>query len=250
MPGRDADEDALGRVVAGAAGGCWRVGLARLDRAHRGAKAAGFGLDAVVRWPLARDVLETGFGQVWLAASLLGSCPRRGRHASARDADRSAGPSAIVFLASAIAVTPALSGHARVEGSLAIAEPTAIHVLAAGVWVGGLALPCSPARQGRRRPLVARREGRASFLDARSRLGDRARRRRGRERLPRGRLLERAVGDDLRAAPAREGRAATAASRCSGPTTTGSRCRACGSAAAGPSNAAPVRSRRSQSSWR
>jgi len=101
-----------------------------------GVKAAGFGLDAVFRWPLARDVIETGFGQVWLARALcalavavLAVVAARGR------SDRLLAP--IVFLAASIAVTPALSGHARVEGSLAVLSD-AIHVAAAGVWVGGL----------------------------------------------------------------------------------------------------------------
>jgi copper transport protein len=102
-----------------------------------GVKAAGFGLDAVFRWPLLRDVLDTGFGQVWVARGLLGVvlagvallAVRRGSEALVASG---------LFLASAIAVTPALSGHARVEGSLAILSDS-VHVLAAGVWVGGLA---------------------------------------------------------------------------------------------------------------
>ena len=44
--------------------------LAGVDRAD-GVKAAGFGLDAVFRWSLASDVIETGFGQVWLGRALL-----------------------------------------------------------------------------------------------------------------------------------------------------------------------------------
>ena len=43
-----------------------------------------------------------------------------------------------VLLAFAIGVTPALSGHARVEGPLAVLSD-AVHVAAAGVWAGGLA---------------------------------------------------------------------------------------------------------------
>ncbi len=102
-----------------------------------GVKAAGFGLDSVFRWPLVRDVLETGFGQVWLVRALLALALAALAVAAAR---RRSEPWLIpvVFLASAIAVTPALSGHARVEGSIAVASD-AIHVAAAGVWVGGLA---------------------------------------------------------------------------------------------------------------
>ena len=35
-------------------------------------------------------------------------------------------------------MTPALSGHARVEGTLGVVSDS-VHVLAAGVWAGGLA---------------------------------------------------------------------------------------------------------------
>jgi copper transport protein len=102
-----------------------------------GVKAAGFGLDAVLRWSPARVVLETGFGQVWLARAVLAlALAVVAILAWRRPSDRYAAP--LLFLASAIAVTPSLSGHARVEGPLAVASD-AIHVAAAGVWVGGLA---------------------------------------------------------------------------------------------------------------
>jgi copper transport protein len=43
-----------------------------------------------------------------------------------------------VVLAFSIGITPALSGHARVEGALAVLSD-AVHVAAAGIWAGGLA---------------------------------------------------------------------------------------------------------------
>ena len=59
-------------AVDGARG--WPEALLALDSlawiALTGVKAAGFGLDAVFRWSLARDVIETGFGQVWLVRAL------------------------------------------------------------------------------------------------------------------------------------------------------------------------------------
>ena len=80
-----------------------------------GVKAAGFGLDAVFRWSPARDVLKTGFGQVWLGRALLALALAALAIVAARTrSDRLLLP--VVFLASAIAVTPALSGHARVKG--------------------------------------------------------------------------------------------------------------------------------------
>lgn len=101
-----------------------------------GVKAAGFGLDAVFRWSPARDVIATGFGQVWLGRALLALALAALAVIAARTrSDRWL--LSVVFLASAIAVTPALSGHARVEGALAVLSD-AVHVAAAGVWVGGL----------------------------------------------------------------------------------------------------------------
>ena len=132
---RDAPLKSLWLVLAAAAAVLAVDSIAWI--ALTGVKASGFGLDTVFRWSLARDVIETGFGQVWLGRALLALAlaavavlAMRGRP------DRSLAP--VVFLASAIAVTPALSGHARVEGSLAILSD-AIHVAAAGIWVGGLA---------------------------------------------------------------------------------------------------------------
>ncbi len=101
-----------------------------------GVKAAGLGAGDVFRWSLSREVIETGFGQVWVVRALLGLAFACVVAVSARS--RSSRSVPLLVLAAAIAVTPALSGHARVEGSLAIWSD-AIHVVAAGVWVGGLA---------------------------------------------------------------------------------------------------------------
>ena len=122
-------------------------GLLALDSlawiALTGVKAAGFGLDAVFRWPLLRDVLDTGFGQVWVARGLLGVVLAGVALLAVRRHSEALVASAL-FLASSIAVTPALSGHARVEGSLAILSDS-VHVLAAGVWsaVSRSSLYCS-----------------------------------------------------------------------------------------------------------
>ena len=132
---RDARPRLLWIVLAAAAAVLALDSLAWI--ALTGVKAAGFGLDAVFRWSLARDVIETGFGQVWLGRTLLALALAALAILGARGrSDRLLGP--VVFAASAIAVTLPLSGHARVEGSLAVLSD-AIHVVAAGVWVGGLA---------------------------------------------------------------------------------------------------------------
>ena len=132
---RDRGAEGLWAVVA-AAGGLLALGSLALI-ALTGAKAAGFGIDAVLRWPPARDVLDTGFGQVWVARAVLGCALAVVAVLAMRRRSEALVISALV-LAGAIAVTPALSGHARVEGTLAILSDS-VHVLAAGVWVGGLA---------------------------------------------------------------------------------------------------------------
>ena len=101
-----------------------------------GVKAAGFGLGELFTWSLSREVVETGFGQVWALRALLGLALAAVALVALRR--RSAPTSGLLFIASAIAITPALSGHARLEGTLGILSD-ALHVLAAGVWAGGLA---------------------------------------------------------------------------------------------------------------
>jgi copper transport protein len=102
-----------------------------------GAKAAGLGLDAAFRWSLLRDVLETSFGKVWVARAVLALALAAVAVLARRRATEVV-QGAAMFLAAAIAVTPALSGHARVEGALAVLSDS-LHVLAAAAWVGGLA---------------------------------------------------------------------------------------------------------------
>jgi copper transport protein len=101
-----------------------------------GVKAAGFGLDSAFDWSLSQEVLDTSFGKVWLVRAILGlALAALAIYAWRR---RSSPSTALVAIASAIAVTPALSGHARIEGSLGILSDS-LHVVAAGVWAGGLA---------------------------------------------------------------------------------------------------------------
>ena len=101
-----------------------------------GVKAAGFGLGELFRWSLSQEVVETGFGRAWAIRALLGVALAVVAVVAHRR--RSAPAALLLFLGSAIAVTPALSGHARLEGALGILSD-AVHVLAAGVWAGGLA---------------------------------------------------------------------------------------------------------------
>jgi copper transport protein len=135
--------------------------------ALEGAKASGLGLDAAFRLSLIRDVLETQFGQVWLVRSGLALAvaglaalalwrPTRSEHALAL---------AACGLGVAISITPALSGHARVAGGLAIASDW-VHVLAASAWIGGLAFLLASLWRaaGERWPLAGRAVPRFSAL--------------------------------------------------------------------------------------
>jgi copper transport protein len=131
------------------------------------AKASGLGLDAAFRSSLIGDVLDTQFGRVWLVRAVLALAvaalaalalwwPRRDEQALAV---------AACVLGVAIAITPALSGHARVAGTLAVASDW-VHVLAASAWIGGLAflLLALWRARGERWPLAARAVPRFSAL--------------------------------------------------------------------------------------
>ncbi len=101
-----------------------------------GVKAAGFGLDKAFDWSLSGEVLDTSFGKVWVARAILGLVLAVLAVVAFRR--RSSPSTALVGIASAIAVTLALSGHARIEGSLGVVSDS-LHVVAGGVWAGGLA---------------------------------------------------------------------------------------------------------------
>ncbi len=124
----------------------------------QGATASGLGLDAAFRPALLGDVLETQFGRVWLARAGLASALAvtaglAARRVRAQDAEFCVAASCFGAL---LALTPAISGHAKVQGGIAVASDWA-HVLAASVWTGGLAflLLALLASQGSRWKLAA-----------------------------------------------------------------------------------------------
>ena len=105
-----------------------------------GAKASGLGLGSATRWSLISDVLDTRFGRisllravVGLGVAVVGALALLGRERRGRLLAWLA-----VGLAAGAALTPAVSGHARVDGTTAVISDWA-HVLAAGAWAGGLA---------------------------------------------------------------------------------------------------------------
>jgi copper transport protein len=102
-----------------------------------GVKVAGLGLGDAFRWSPSREVLETSFGQVWLVRAVLALGLAALAFVAVRwRSERWLVPA--VLLAFSIGITPALSGHARAQGALAVLSD-AVHVAAAGVWAGGLA---------------------------------------------------------------------------------------------------------------
>jgi copper transport protein len=106
----------------------------------QGAQASGLGLDAAVRSSLIGDVLGTRFGHAWLLRAVLAlSLAILAAGAAWRPRGRERWLAAVACgLGVAIAATPAVSGHARVEGGVAVASDW-VHVLAASAWAGGLA---------------------------------------------------------------------------------------------------------------
>jgi copper transport protein len=130
----------------------------------QGASASGASLWASINGAVLSDTLETRFGTVWaaravdwllLGALLLGAkALRRGVVAAVRpETARPAGGdarltpppprsiiAALALGAGYLTITPALGGHASIESPTWLFFPSdALHVLAASVWVGGIA---------------------------------------------------------------------------------------------------------------
>ncbi len=118
----------------------------------QGASAAGVSLWASLKDTILENTLNSRFGEVWglraldwlaLAAllALAGTLRRRSRTAGAGLAAPPAWLLApIAACALYLAATPALSGHASVQGPRGVFFPSdVLHVLSASVWVGGIA---------------------------------------------------------------------------------------------------------------
>ncbi|HTR89029.1 MAG TPA: CopD family protein [Solirubrobacteraceae bacterium] len=127
----------------------------------QGASAAGVSLWSSLKGSILESTLESRFGVVWglralvwlaiglamalaraLGAGVVPALETRGGEAGA-PSPRRAPPvlSALLVLGCAyLAVTPALAGHASIESPTGVFFPSDIlHVLAASVWVGGIA---------------------------------------------------------------------------------------------------------------
>ena len=104
-----------------------------------GASGAGLGIRDGFTWGLASDVLGTRFGHVIVARTILAAvlCVFALIVRGLPERDRGLEEAAIIP-AAALLLMPALSGHASVSGTAAFVLDVA-HVLAASIWVGGLA---------------------------------------------------------------------------------------------------------------
>ncbi|MFI4990983.1 MAG: copper resistance CopC/CopD family protein [Solirubrobacterales bacterium] len=126
----------------------------------QGASAAGESLWNSLKGPIIEDTLESRFGEVWglraidwlllggvlITARALGesAIPMLGRSRESESPPTPRSPRvvlALLVLGSAyLAITPALAGHPSIESPVAVFFASdVLHVLAAGVWVGGIA---------------------------------------------------------------------------------------------------------------
>jgi copper transport protein len=131
----------------------------------QGASAAGVSLWASLKSTILENTLESRFGEVWGARALvwvalgglltaavtLRRAPRSGASSDRVPAAAVAGTIApppsprwllvpVALGALYLAATPALGGHASVQGPTGVFFPSdLLHVLAASVWVGGIA---------------------------------------------------------------------------------------------------------------
>ena len=141
----------------------------------QGASAAGVSLWASLKSTIVENTLEARFGQTWgaraidwiLLGALLAFAARMRRRAEGQATATAPGArhgavklartpwwllAPIGLAALYLAITPALSGHASVQNPTAVFFPAdVLHVLAASVWVGGIAclLLAVPAATGR-----------------------------------------------------------------------------------------------------
>jgi copper transport protein len=129
----------LGRLLAVAV--LLGVSVSVLGILLQGASAAGVSLWASLKGPILSDTLRSRFGEVWglraIDWALLGVLLLLASRV-ARARRWLAAPIAVGALY--LAMTPALSGHPSVQSPVAVFLPTNfVHVLAASVWVGGIA---------------------------------------------------------------------------------------------------------------
>jgi copper transport protein len=144
---------AIGVVIAGA-----------LCIVLQGAVAGGFGLSEAFRWNTVDSVLQTRFGKAFLWQLGLAVLTAIVAYIASRDRRGRLGLIALVPGAGLL-LTLSAAGHARTSGALAFVADV-VHILAASVWVGGLAFTVLALllAAGDRWPLASRAVPRFSIL--------------------------------------------------------------------------------------
>ncbi|HET7856622.1 MAG TPA: CopD family protein [Gaiellaceae bacterium] len=124
----------------------------------QGAVAGGFGVGEAAHWDTVSAVLDTRFGKTWLVQAALAAA------VACLALVRPLRP-VVLIPAAALVVTPSVSGHASVSGTLSFVADV-VHVAAASAWTGGLAfLVLGLLLAGEQRwPLAARAVPRFSTL--------------------------------------------------------------------------------------
>jgi copper transport protein len=126
-------------ILAALAGTLALVALANI--LLQGAAAGGLTLVDAFSWNLFTSVLDTRYGKVLIIQSALAAALALTalgiRHAASRD--RRVLAALTLVLAAGLAVTPSFSGHASTLGALGLTSDV-VHVVAASIWTGGLAL--------------------------------------------------------------------------------------------------------------
>lgn len=120
------------------------------------AAVAGTGLDGASQGSVLSAVLDTRFGHVRLAQVILAEIVAIGAVWAAGTDGNTRRKQVVALAAAGLAVTPGLAGHAGTGDALAVIADTG-HVLAASMWVGGLATVVAALRfAGPERPELAR----------------------------------------------------------------------------------------------
>jgi copper transport protein len=130
------------RVLPGALAVLVAAGLCRLG--FEAASVSGLPLASALRWPILSDVLGTTFGRAWIAEMVLSAVAvvpvvALVRRRPTGFVTASGWIAMLGEVAAGLAVANAVGGHARTSPHPVLAVASlALHLLAVGVWVGGL----------------------------------------------------------------------------------------------------------------
>jgi len=103
----------------------------------QGAEASGVSLWSSLRWNVISDVLDSRFGWVWGAKAVLFAAAALTFGLRSRRFYRLA----LLTASGYLVITPALAGHASIQSPVwAFFPADVVHVAAASVWVGGIAV--------------------------------------------------------------------------------------------------------------